>query len=189
VYDVQARGDAAGAQLRRVFGQRLEERVAPAAVALAHAPDVAVEGAGGDELGERELLEDLCVAEDALGLDDRLHETRREDEPSEPQAGRQRLARRAGVDDVLGRQPLERADRLAVVAELAVVVILDEDGAVRAGPGDERGARVGRERRAERELVGGREERRAGRARARPQEALGDELGVGLGDRPALVCA
>ena len=35
----------------------------------------------------------------------------RDDEPAEPQRGRERLARRAGVDDPLGLEPLERADR------------------------------------------------------------------------------
>ena len=47
------------------------------------------------------------------------------DEPAQPQRGRERLARRARVDDVLGVEALERADGGAVVAVLRVVVVLD----------------------------------------------------------------
>ena len=54
-------------------------------------------------------------------------ERRRQQQPAEPQRRRERLARRAGVDDALGRHALQRADRRAVVAVLGVVVVLDDD--------------------------------------------------------------
>ena len=56
----------------------------------------------------------------------RLDEAAGHDQPAEPQPGRQGLARRTGVDDVLRRQALHGADRLAVVAVLRVVVVLDD---------------------------------------------------------------
>ena len=58
-------------------------------------------------------------------------------QPAEPQPGRERLARGAGVDHVLGREPLERPDRLAVVAELGVVIVLDQSAPV-ARPAEQR---------------------------------------------------
>ena len=125
---MQARRDPARMDARRAGAEQVEERVAPAPVALAHPADVAVHRAGADELGQRDLLEHLRVAEHALGLDDGVDEARREHQPSEPQAGRESLARGAGVDDVLRPEALQRAGRLPVVAELAVVVVLDDDG-------------------------------------------------------------
>ena len=60
--------------------------------------------------------------------------SRGEDEPAEPQAGRERLARGSGVDDPLRGQRLQRAERVPVVAELAVVVVLDDQPAGARAP-------------------------------------------------------
>ena len=73
-------------------------------------------------------------------------------------ARRQGLARRPRVHHQVGRERLHGADRLPVVAELAVVVVLDHDPA----PLRERPAAGRRQRHAERELVGGREHDRVG---------------------------
>ena len=54
---VQPGGDAADGGLRERVGERLDERVAPCAVAGAHAAQVAVELAAGEEVGERVLLD------------------------------------------------------------------------------------------------------------------------------------
>jgi hypothetical protein len=70
---------------------------------------------GGAEIGE------------ALLADDAVDEPGGDDEPAEPERGRERLARRAGVDDPLGLQPLQRADRRPVVAVLGVIVVFDRD--------------------------------------------------------------
>src|SRR5258708_1080185 len=53
-----------------------------------------------------------------------------------PQAGRQALAGRPGVDDVLRGERLHGPDRLGVVAEFPVVVVLDEEPAGPRGPLD-----------------------------------------------------
>ena len=57
---------------------------------------------------------------------EREHRDGSDDRPPEPQRGRERLARRARVDDVLGVEALEGADRGTVVAVLRVVVVLDD---------------------------------------------------------------
>ena len=134
-------------------GQRRQQRVAPPAVVGAHAPQVAVEIAGRDQPGECELVERRArgVGE-ALRLDHGLDERLGQHEPCDAQRGRERLAGRAGVDDVVGRERLQRADRPAVVAELAVVVVLDHEA--RARPLGERRPALRRERRAQADLVG-----------------------------------
>ena len=106
------------------------------AVAAARAAQVAVELAARDEVGERELVEQrraAVVAASALARR-RVREPLGQHEPAEPQRRRERLARRARVDDALGRHALQRADRLAVVAVLGVVVVLDDDRAALARP-------------------------------------------------------
>ena len=54
--------------------------------------------------------------------------------PAEPQGRGKGLADRADRDDPFGLEALERPDRLAVVAELGVIVVLDDDRVARAAP-------------------------------------------------------
>ena len=89
-----------------------------------------------------------------------VDEDGRRRDPPEPQPRRERLARRARVDDPLGPQPLERADRLPVVPELGVVVVLDDPARSPVGPVDERGPAIGRQHATGRVLVRGRDEHR-----------------------------
>ncbi len=83
-------------------------------------------------------------------------------EPAESQPRCEQLARAAGVDDALGREPLQRADGLAVVAVLGVVVVLDHDRVVLLCPCQQCGASLGRQHAAEWRLVRGRHEQRVG---------------------------
>jgi hypothetical protein len=105
---------------------------------------VAVELAAGDEIGERQLVDGRRALVDGLlrGRQARRQIPRR-DQPAQPEPRREDLARRAGVDDTVRAEPLERSDRLAVVAVLGVVVILDDEGVVVVGPGQEGGRRSG----------------------------------------------
>ena len=130
---VQAGGDAADGRLGEGVGQRRHEGLAAARVAKAHPPQVAVEVAARQELGERDLLDPgrPAVGQELL-LAHRREQPRRHDEPAEPKRRRQRLARRAGVDHPIGLEPLDCADRRAVVAVLGVVVVLDRDRIVLA---------------------------------------------------------
>ena len=63
-------------------------------------------------------------------------------EPAESQARGEDLARRARVHDAVRAEALDRADRLAVVAELGVVVVLDDHGAAPRRPVGEARAAV-----------------------------------------------
>ena len=109
-------------------------------------------------------------------------------------AGRERLGGRAGVDDAVRVEPLQRADGGAVVAVLRVVVVLDRDGVVLAQPLDERAPALRGEHDARRVLVGRRQHDRPG---ARALERADDEPGAvdrhghrlepgARGDRPLL---
>ena len=73
-----------------------------------------------------------------LGVGDHVHEMGRQHHPAEPQRGPERLGRRPQVDDMPGRHPLEGAHGLPVVAELPVVVVLDDQPSTRACPVGER---------------------------------------------------
>ena len=154
--DVQSRRGADRSELRQVSGQRREEDVAPFAVDRAQPSQVAVELAAGEEIGEGQLV-DRRRAEVGGPLRERdpVGERRGNDEPAEPQARRQDLAGRAGVDDAVRAETLDRADRFAVVAELGVVVVLDDRPAAALGPGQERRPPLRREDAAGRVLVRG----------------------------------
>ena len=67
---VQPGGDAADGGVRERFGERLDERIAPVAVAGSHPAQVAVELAAGQEVGECVLLDagGAPVGEQLLGL-------------------------------------------------------------------------------------------------------------------------
>ncbi len=81
-------------------------------------------------------------------------EPRRDGEPAEPQAGREDLAGRAGVDDPVGREALDGADRLPIEPELRVVIVLDHECVASRGPRHEGGPALGRQHGAGRVLVG-----------------------------------
>jgi hypothetical protein len=68
---VQPGGDAADGGFGERFGERLNECVASRAVARSHAPQVAVELAAGQEVGERMLLDPggSAVGEELLMTD------------------------------------------------------------------------------------------------------------------------
>jgi hypothetical protein len=97
---MQPGGDTMDSGLRERLGERLDEGVTPAAVADSHAPQVAVQLAASQEVGERVLLDagGSPVGEELL-VADGLQQRRRHNQPTDPQRRRQRLARRAGVDD------------------------------------------------------------------------------------------
>ena len=123
------------------------QAVAAAAVGEPGPADLPVVAAGVDELGQDELVQPRG-ARGELGRY-RVQQPRRDDQPAEPQRRRQALARRAGVDDVIGRERLQRAHRLPVIAELAVVVVLDHHPA----PAGRLPAAAGMQGHAQRELM------------------------------------
>lgn len=107
------------------------------------------------ELRKRQLLQ--CTRRavaDALCLDHLRHQVLRQYHPPQPQPGCQGIARRAQVYDVFRVEPLQGADRLSVVTEVAVVVVLQNQPARATRPVDRRGPPVGVERYTRREPVG-----------------------------------
>ncbi len=161
---MQSGRDAGDADVGRPVGEGPYEGVPAAAVAQAGGADLAVVGAGGQELGEGELFHD-ADGHAAAVVDDVRQQPRRHHHPAQPQAGGEGLAGGAEVDHAPGVEVLEGADGLAVVAELAVVVVLQDQAAGAARPVDHGGPALRAQRPAERELVGRVEQHRVGVAR------------------------
>ena len=135
---MEAGGDAGDSRLGEVCGERGVEGVAAAAVGGAHAAEVPVELAAVEKVGERELLETGgALVGEHLRLGDRVDEHVGEDEPAETKGRGEGLAQRAGVDDSIGVEALERADRVSVVAVFGVVVVFDRVGVVGVQPVEE----------------------------------------------------
>ena len=86
----------------------------------------------------------------------------RHHQPADAERRREGLAGRAGVDDAVGVESLERADGRAVVAVLGVVVVLDRDRVARAQPGQQRRSSFAAEHDARGVLVRGRQHDRVG---------------------------
>ncbi len=100
------------------------------------------------------------------------------DQPADPDVGAERLRQRAEQDDAFGVEAVEGRERGDVVAELGVVVVLDDDRAVARRPGQQ--AFPARDRQAGRRSgTGGRAwcrssaGRRAGRRRSRRRRRPG----------------
>jgi hypothetical protein len=90
---VQAGGDPRDSNLGRVPSERGHQPVPPAPVDQARAPDVPVVCLRDDEVREDELVDRAAVAvRERLGGDDVVDQVRREDEPTQPEPGRERLA-------------------------------------------------------------------------------------------------
>src|SRR6185312_3874390 len=111
---VHARGDPGDPQALTAQGDGQPVPAAP--IGEPGPADLPVVGARGDELGQGQLVERGRPGGQLRRY--RVDQPRRDDQPAEPQAGGQALAGRPGVDDVVGRERLQRAYRLAVVAEL-----------------------------------------------------------------------
>ncbi len=120
-----------------------------------------------DELGERQLIEAAAEAmHRCLHRDHLIDEPGGQHEPGKAEAWGERLARRSRVDDVIRGKGLHRADRLAVVSEFAVVVVLDDHATRVHRPLDGAASPLGVEWDTERELVRGGEEQCARRPHA-----------------------
>ena len=147
--EVQPGRHADGRRVRHVLGERTERGVPPAPVDGPHAAQMPGEVAGLDEGRQRELVERAgreVVVE--LLAPQVGHQPLGPGEPPDPQDRAQRLADAPAVHDAIRAQPLQRADRRAVVAELRVVVVLDDERVRRARPLRELDATLRRQHRA-----------------------------------------
>ena len=143
---------AGGVRPGRPFGeeplQRLEHRVAALAVDAAEVVDVAAPVALAEVLAN-EVLGQGRGAEVGRLLSQHhlLHHRRRRAEPAEPDPGREDLGEGAEVEDVVAAVELvQRLDRLALVAQQAVRVVLDHDQLALAGELDQPPPPLGRHR-------------------------------------------
>ncbi len=178
-----------GAETLRCGGQRLQALE----VDRAHAPDVPIEMAAGDEVGEHGLIERRRRS--AGGAAGGRHQVRRQDEETQAQGGEERLAEAPHVDDAaVDVEAVQAGDGVGAEAELAVVVVLDHPGARRARPAQQGEAPRQAHRHAERKLVGRRHQGQAGARRGAlaglDVEAVrvdrhADDAGAGAGQRAA----
>ena len=159
---VQPGGDAARVSSGRCCASSLEQQVATATIDRPHLPQVPVELAAAQELGERELFDHRRPAIDVeLSRSELLGQLAGRDHPAEAQAGGERLARRPGIHDVIGRETVQRTDGRVVVPVLGVVVVLDDQAVGVPRPVEQLGTALRRHHAPRRELVGR-------RRRARP---------------------
>ena len=141
---VQARRRPDRPDVGHVPRESVQHPVATRSIRHPQPAQVTVELAVGDEVGERQLVDGgRPEVRDLLGARDRVGQRLRDEQPAEPKTRSERLAGTPRVHDAVGRQPLDRADRLAVVAELGVVVVLDDRPAPALGPRDEGGPPLG----------------------------------------------
>jgi beta-glucosidase-like glycosyl hydrolase len=158
---VQAGGDAGDGDVRRALGKGRDQPIPTAAIVQPAPAHVPVERAGGQVLGQRELLEGAGVkVGDLLGGDDLVDEGRRQRHPRQSQARSQTLTRGSGVNDPVRVERLECADRVPVVPELPVVVVFDDQSTGGSSPLHRYGPAVWRENGTGRELMSRREQRR-----------------------------
>lgn len=160
---MQAGRDAGDGDVRGALGEQRDQLVAPAPVALPHPPYVPVVCPRLYEVGEEELVghadRQLALP---LGREHRVHQRVREHQPAEADRRGQALADRADVHHVRRVEPLHGPDGLPVVAELAVVVVLDDQSVGGVCPVDDGRPALGVQRAAGRVLVRGRQQHRAG---------------------------
>ena len=107
-----------------------QQRIAPAAVELAHVADMRGKVPLADEFGGDRLhqLRTVAVIHRARG-DERVNQRRRDDQVRQPQRREQRFGEGAEVQHpATAIQALHRRYRQAVVMKLAVVIVLDDPG-------------------------------------------------------------
>ena len=161
--------------LGQLLGQRPDQGVPAAPVLPAHPAQVPVVAAGTQEVGQRVLLDDRGARGPARRAPAGRPRPGRRAPTTQPSRSPGRAPCSTLPDRITrsGRQALQAADRVAVEAELGVVVVLQDDAVARGGPLHQRGPAGRRQHHAGRVLVGGRDQDRvAPRASAPYVEAL-----------------
>lgn len=171
----QARCEPRDARARQVLGNGAGERVAAGAVAAPGLAQVAVVLTALEQMRQGQLVDrgTAVVHQRTLG-EDPIPEIGRQHHPADPEGRRECLAHGPHVGDLAGREPLHRRQRRAVVAELGVIVILDDQATCLRRPCEKPRPACGRKRDARRGLVRGGHQHRPDpvSAGARPLEVL-----------------
>ena len=115
---------------------RFEQRDATRRAAIARAPGVSFEMPFGDEVGQRELLDRRGArVRERLRVQEMRRERRRRDQPADAQRREEQLRGGARVEHAAAVvERLEALDRIAVEAELAVVVVFENVRVARERP-------------------------------------------------------
>ena len=126
--DVEAPvGDVPPAGRRHQVVERVDHRVAALAVHLAELLDLALPVVGGEVCRDGHLRElRRAQRRGLLGQHQLLAHRVRRQRPADPEPGREGLGERAEVDHALGLVGPQRPQRLAVEAEQAVGVVLED---------------------------------------------------------------
>ena len=125
---VQAALFAADLGEAEITVQRREQGVATGAVLRPDAREMGSVAAAAHHLREHRLVEPwIAVVEQRLHGANGIGEMRRNHHVAEPQPGAERLRERPEIDGAVGSQRRDRRQRRALVAEVAVVVVLQED--------------------------------------------------------------
>ena len=126
----------------------------PPGIVVPHAPDVPLQGTGGDQAEQRVLRgPGRPVAQGVPGRGQPRGQPGRGGQPADPQRRGEDLRRRSQVHHDLGVQAEQGRQRRDVVAELAVVVVLHDERAGVPGPGGQRPPARHRQPAAQRILV------------------------------------
>jgi hypothetical protein len=138
-------------------GEAVDQGGAATGVLQAHLADMALQVARAEQ-GEDRVLHRLGDTDAELRAQRRqlVDELRRRDQPARAEGGGEGLRCGAEVDDDVRVHAVQGRQRADVVAELAVVVVLDDDRAGRPGPRDQCLSAAHRKPPAERVLMGGR---------------------------------
>ena len=155
-HEVQTGRHAFYPQPWQVRPQRRNQRIPAPAVDRSDLPQMTIEAATFDEVGEGQLVERRrSVVGVQFGERHPIDQRVGKQQPANPEGRGQRLARGPEMRDTSIRHALQGADGLAIESVLGVVVVLDDDGATTGRPLDQRRAALGREDDPGRELVGG----------------------------------
>jgi hypothetical protein len=118
-----------------LLGQSSQQRLSAPSIPDPHPAEVRVKLASIDEIGEGELLDARrSPIRKQLLARNAFKQRVRDNEPTGPKRGCERLAGRSRVHDALRVQALEGPNGGSIVPVLGVVVVLDRDGTATPKP-------------------------------------------------------
>ena len=158
---VKPGGGPADRRLGQPLRERSDQRIPARVIHATGTAEVAVDLAALEQRRVHGLGENARDrARDSLLRRHLADEVAWNQRPPQPHPRGQRLAGRPDVGDTVRREPLERSDRVAVVAVLGVVVVLDDQRPAAPGPGNQLRATDRSQNRARGVLVRGRQRHR-----------------------------
>lgn len=147
---------AVDADVAEVAAQRGHQAIAIVLVVRADAKQVGSVAAAVHEVGERRLLQPgvAAVEQGFLGANG-VGNMFGDNHVAQPQPGAERFGKSSDVERAIGRQRGQRRKMRALVADIAIIIVLDDVAAVSPRPFDHLGAPLRRQRRTRRILMRG----------------------------------